>query len=156
MDPEYENLSDSDEDEEGTDHMDFNENEDYAEEDDEDENQDPIMLCRETTPHLATVPRSRTRFQDYHVTRSDLVTRQDQIKDARTNLQIDRNTVACLKLQNLLHKSNCSMSVFDKVMDWAQEYKDDIYSNISNPSHSQLWKCTPRTFLDMMIRATKL
>ena len=122
----------------------------------EDENGDMIPQCRPInpnqtvttgTPIVAAGRRTRTRFHEYSISSCDLLNRQKKIADVRINLRVDRNTIACLKLQQLLHQSNCPMSVFDKVMDWTQTHKDDLYSVISNPTHSQLVElCSKKLF----------
>ena len=148
----------SDEDQDPSDEMD--EDDEYRHEEyDEDENGE-MSLCRPTNPPMAeptvtpiTNPpmaeptitpvdappvQPRRRFQEFNISSCDLLNRQKNLKDIRTNLRVDKNTIACLKLQNILHQANCPMSVYDKVMEWTQTYKDDLYSVIPNPSHSQL------------------
>ena len=139
----------------------------------EDEFGDMIPLCRPTNPlraeptevprattatnppivernRVATAnrtPQPRRRFEEYNIKSGDFLNRQKNIKEVRTNLRVDKNTIACLKLQHILHQSNCSMTVYDKVMKWAQAHKDDLYSLTSNPSHSQLVElCAKKLF----------
>ena len=107
----------------------------------------PPLTETPTVPINVAQPIVPRRFKDYEIKATDLLDRQKTISNVRTNIRVDKNTIACLKLQNILHRSNCPMSVYDKVMEWAQTYKQDLFTNTSNPSHSQLVElCSKKLF----------